>query len=66
VIIVTENGSQALAHLGVFVGEWILEAASRGIEVFSRRSVARGGREWTSADLQPDAGLRLYRATASI
>lgn len=35
-----------------------------GIEVFSRRSVAHGGREWTSQDVRPGTGLRLYRATA--
>jgi hypothetical protein len=37
---------------------------ARGIEAFSRRSVAHGGREWTSEDVRPSAGLRLYRATA--
>ena len=37
---------------------------SRGIEAFSRRSVAHGGPEWTSEDVRPGAGLRLYRATA--
>lgn len=36
----------------------------RGIEAFSRRSVAHGGPEWTSEDVQPGAGLLLYRATA--
>lgn len=35
-----------------------------GIEAFSRRSVAHGGLEWTSEDVRPGAGLRLYRATA--
>jgi hypothetical protein len=35
-----------------------------GIEVFSRRSVAHGGREWTSQNVTQGAGLRLYRATA--
>ena len=34
------------------------------IEVFSRRSVAHGSREWTSEDVRPGAGLRPYRATA--
>jgi hypothetical protein len=34
-----------------------------GIEAFSRRSVRHGGREWTSADVRPGAGLRLYQAT---
>jgi uncharacterized protein YhbP (UPF0306 family) len=37
---------------------------SRGIEAFSRRSVAHGGPKWGSEDVRPDAGLRLYRATA--
>ena len=37
---------------------------ARGIEAFSRRSVAHGGLEWTSEDVRPGAGLRLYRATA--
>jgi hypothetical protein len=37
---------------------------ARGIEAFSRRSVAHGGGEWTSEDVRPGAGLRLYRATA--
>jgi len=37
---------------------------ARGIEAFSRRSVAHGGREWTSEDVRPGAGVRLYRATA--
>ncbi len=37
---------------------------ARGIEAFSRRSVAHGGPEWTSEDVRPGAGLRLYGATA--
>jgi nitroimidazol reductase NimA-like FMN-containing flavoprotein (pyridoxamine 5'-phosphate oxidase superfamily) len=36
---------------------------ARGIEVFSRRSKSHGGHEWTSDDVRPGAGLRLYRAT---
>ena len=38
--------------------------AARAIETFSRRSVAHGGHEWTTGDVRPGAGLRLYRATA--
>jgi nitroimidazol reductase NimA-like FMN-containing flavoprotein (pyridoxamine 5'-phosphate oxidase superfamily) len=34
----------------------------QGVEVFSRRSLAHGGVAWVAADLQGDAGLRLYRA----
>lgn len=37
---------------------------ARGIDVFSRRSLAHGGVAWTVADVQADAGLRLYRAVA--
>jgi nitroimidazol reductase NimA-like FMN-containing flavoprotein (pyridoxamine 5'-phosphate oxidase superfamily) len=40
------------------------DETARGIEAFSRRSVAHGGREWTSEDVRPGAGLRLYRAVA--
>jgi uncharacterized protein YhbP (UPF0306 family) len=35
-----------------------------GIEAFSRRSVAHGGSELTSADVRPGVGVRLYQATA--
>jgi hypothetical protein len=37
----------------------------RGIAVFSLRSVALGGDEWTPDDVGPSARLRLYRALAS-
>lgn len=37
---------------------------ARGIEAFSRRSVAHGGREWTSEDVRAGTGMRLYRASA--
>jgi pyridoxine/pyridoxamine 5'-phosphate oxidase len=36
----------------------------RGVEIFSRRSLAHGGAAWTRKDAQAEAGLRLYRATA--
>jgi len=36
-----------------------------GIAVFSRRSLAHGGTEWTAADVSDPAPLRLYRATVS-
>ena len=39
--------------------------AQRGIEIFSRRSLECGGREWTLADVDGSALLRLYRATAT-
>jgi hypothetical protein len=37
----------------------------RGMAVFSARSVAQGGHEWTPGDVGPSARLRLYRALAS-
>jgi hypothetical protein len=37
---------------------------ARGIEAFSARSAAHGGREWTAQDVRPGAELRLYRAIA--
>ena len=37
----------------------------RAIAVFSRRSLAHGGTEWTAADVRDPSPLRLYRATAS-
>ncbi|HEY7432958.1 MAG TPA: pyridoxamine 5'-phosphate oxidase family protein [Streptosporangiaceae bacterium] len=37
---------------------------ARGIEAFSRRSVAHGGLAWTSEDVRAGANVRLYRATA--
>ena len=40
------------------------DETARGIEAFSRRSVAHGARAWTSEDVRPGAGLRLYRAIA--
>jgi hypothetical protein len=37
---------------------------TRGIEAFSRRSVSHGAGEWTTQDVRPGAGFRLYHATA--
>ena len=38
---------------------------AHGIGVFSRRSLAQGGRAWTPDDVGGDARLRLYRMTAA-
>jgi nitroimidazol reductase NimA-like FMN-containing flavoprotein (pyridoxamine 5'-phosphate oxidase superfamily) len=42
------------------------EDIERGIDVFSRRSLAHGGVEWTAARLETEgeSAIRLYRATA--
>jgi nitroimidazol reductase NimA-like FMN-containing flavoprotein (pyridoxamine 5'-phosphate oxidase superfamily) len=60
------------AAIGAGQGVYVSAAAerlegdeiARGIEAFSRRSVAHGAREWTSQDVRAAAGLRLYRAAA--
>ena len=60
------------AAIGAGQGVYMLAVAkllderetARGTEAFSRRSVAQGGAEWTSGDVRPGAGLRLYRAIA--
>jgi len=36
---------------------------AEGMEAFSRRSVAHGAGRWTSEDVRPGTGLRLYQAT---
>ena len=41
------------------------DEVERGTAVFSARSVAQGGHEWTSGEVGPSAVLRLYRALAS-
>jgi nitroimidazol reductase NimA-like FMN-containing flavoprotein (pyridoxamine 5'-phosphate oxidase superfamily) len=43
------------------------EGIERGLDVFSRRSLAHGGRAWTPADVQTEgeSAIRLYRATAA-
>jgi hypothetical protein len=41
------------------------EELERGIEVFSRRSVAHGAAVWTTTDVVAPAKLRLYRARVS-
>jgi nitroimidazol reductase NimA-like FMN-containing flavoprotein (pyridoxamine 5'-phosphate oxidase superfamily) len=38
--------------------------AERAIAVFSERSLAQGGHEWSPGDVAPTARLRLYRVTA--
>lgn len=48
------------------VGEELTGAErDRGIAIFSARSRATGGEEWTLADVEDPEPLRLYRATAS-
>jgi hypothetical protein len=68
-IVVFDSRAAIGAGQGVYMSAvaQLLEGgeADWGIEAFSRRSVAHGGPEWTSQDVRPGAGLRLYRAAAS-
>jgi hypothetical protein len=54
---------------GVYVSAVAEELAGadvdRGIDIFSRSSLAHEGREWTLDDVRAPAPYRLYRATAS-
>jgi hypothetical protein len=45
--------------------ELVDDEPANAIEIFSRRSVSHGGPEWTPAQVQPSAQLRLYRAVAT-
>jgi nitroimidazol reductase NimA-like FMN-containing flavoprotein (pyridoxamine 5'-phosphate oxidase superfamily) len=67
-IVVFDSQAAISAGQGVYVSATaeLLEGdkTARGIEAFSRRSVTHGAREWTSQDVRPGAGLRLYRAAA--
>ena len=51
----------------MFAAAQELAAAERAdaIEIFSRRSLAHGGPEWTLEQVQSPAQLRLYRARAA-
>jgi hypothetical protein len=68
-IVIFDSGVPIGTGVGVYmdaVAEQITGAdAEHGMALFSRRSVAQGGHEWTVADVSPPAELRLYRATVS-
>jgi hypothetical protein len=53
------------AYMAAVADELTGAELERGIEIFSRRSVEHGAREWTIDDVQPPTAYRLYRATAS-
>lgn len=68
-IVIFDSGAPIGTGEGVYmdaVAEQLAGAeAEHGIAVFSRRSVAQGGDEWTMEDVSPPAELRLYRATVT-
>lgn len=68
-IVVFDSQARIGTGQGVYMSGFAEELAGaeldRGIDIFSRRSLAHGGLEWPLADVQPPAPYRLYRATAS-
>jgi Pyridoxamine 5'-phosphate oxidase len=52
-------------YMSAVAAEVIGDELDRGLEIFSQRSLAHGGTEFTRADVLAPARLRLYRATAS-
>lgn len=68
-IVVFNSQARIGTGQGVYMSAFAEELAGAelgpGIDIFSRRSLAHGGREWTLANVEPPAPYRLYRATAS-
>ena len=68
-IVIFDSGVRMNTGQGVYMSAGADEPAGtereRGLELFSRRSLAHGGREYTVADLEPAGLLRLYRAIVS-
>jgi uncharacterized protein YhbP (UPF0306 family) len=67
-IVIFDSSAPIGTGRGVYMSAVAEELAgderSEGIEVFSRRSLAHGGNEWTLEHVEAPAPLRLYRATA--
>lgn len=53
------------AYMAAVAEELTGAELERGIVIFSRRSVEHGAREWTPADVQEPAPIRLYRGATS-
>jgi hypothetical protein len=68
-IVVFDSHAPVGTGQGVYMSAVAEELAGveveKGIDVFSRGSVAHGAREWGLQDVQGAAPYRLYRATAS-
>jgi uncharacterized protein YhbP (UPF0306 family) len=68
-IVIFDSGAPIGTGVGVYmdaVAEQLTgPEAEQGMALFSRRSLAQGGHEWTVADVSPPAEVRLYRATAT-
>jgi uncharacterized protein YhbP (UPF0306 family) len=57
------NNGQGVYILGV-ARELPAHETTEGIQIFSQRSVERGGNEWTVEDVRDPSPHRLYQATA--
>jgi nitroimidazol reductase NimA-like FMN-containing flavoprotein (pyridoxamine 5'-phosphate oxidase superfamily) len=57
-------GTGRAVYLSATVDEVGAEERSQALEIFTRRSLLHGGREWTAEDVVAPARHRLYRATA--
>jgi uncharacterized protein YhbP (UPF0306 family) len=58
-------GEGQAVYMSALAGEVKGAELDRGIEIFSRESLAGGAPEWTREEVQPPALHRLYRATVS-
>jgi hypothetical protein len=57
-------GSSKAAYVAGVGRELPAHETAEGIEILSKRSVSKGGSEWTTEDVSPPAHHRLYQATA--
>ena len=68
-VVIFDSGAPIGTGVGVYmdaVAEQLTgPEAERGMALFSSRSLAQGGHEWTVADVTAPAELRLYRATVT-
>jgi nitroimidazol reductase NimA-like FMN-containing flavoprotein (pyridoxamine 5'-phosphate oxidase superfamily) len=68
-IVIFDSSAPIGTGQGVYMSAVARELAAdecvEGIDIFSRRSLAHGGHEWTLRDVNPPAHLRFYRATAT-
>jgi nitroimidazol reductase NimA-like FMN-containing flavoprotein (pyridoxamine 5'-phosphate oxidase superfamily) len=67
-IVVFDSSARIGTGQGVYISgvaqELPAHETSEPIEVYSQRSVAHGGGEWTADDVRPPSQHRLFRATA--
>ena len=56
----TGNG----VYMSATAGELGEDERAQALDVYTRRSLSHGGREWTADEVVAPARLRLYRATA--